>query len=212
VLGARWGVGADPTRTTIGFATRGVFGPAPVRGTFRLGHGSVRITDSGVEGDAVVRATSIDTGNGARDDHVRSRDYLAVDGHPDLGFHGTFTGEATPGARIEGELTVCGTTRPTALVCESVTVDHTGLTARATTTIDRYEFGVTHGKGITGRHLALTLLLRPGARDRPRPSSADPAPGQSRSPGIGRSRPSPRGRATCGPVRRAGSPARSPSR
>jgi polyisoprenoid-binding protein YceI len=150
----------DPTRTTIGFATRAVFALVPVRGTFRLGRGTVRITDSGAEVDAVVRAASIDTGNGKRDDHVRSRDHLAVDDHPDLRFRGTLTGAVTTGARIEGELTVCGATRPTALLCESVTSDDAGLTVRATATVDRYEFGVTHGKGMTGRYLALTLDVR----------------------------------------------------
>jgi polyisoprenoid-binding protein YceI len=46
------------------------------------------------------------------------------------------------------------------LLCESVTSDDAGLTVRATATVDRYEFGVTHGKGMTGRYLALTLDVR----------------------------------------------------
>lgn len=150
----------DPATTTVAFATRAVFGLTGVHGTFELGHGAVRITATGAEVDAVVRAAGIDTGNRRRDDHVRSRDYLDADEHPDLRFHGTLSGPIASGATVDGELTVRGVTRPAGLTCESVAVDDTGLRARARTTVDRYAFGVTHGKGMTGRYLTLTLDVR----------------------------------------------------
>lgn len=46
-------------------------------------------------------------------------------------------------------------TRPVSLALDSVRTDGERLTASAT--IDRYAFNLTHGRGMTGRHLHLTI-------------------------------------------------------
>src|ERR1700759_5880679 len=69
----------DEERCLITFRTRHLFGLGPVRGTFRLRSGEIRVAeqlqDSAVR--ATVDAESFHTGNPARDGTVRSAPVLA---------------------------------------------------------------------------------------------------------------------------------------
>ncbi|WP_353938325.1 YceI family protein [Streptomyces ficellus] len=55
-----------------------------------------------------------------------------------------------------GELTVCGVTHPIAVTLGTVAHEGKRMTASGTTTIDRYAFGITKAKDMTGRHLKIT--------------------------------------------------------
>ncbi|MFI2242556.1 hypothetical protein [Streptomyces chrestomyceticus] len=48
-------------------------------------------------------------------------------------------------------------TQPIAVTLGTVAHEGKRMTASGTTTIDRYAFGITKAKGMTGRHLKITL-------------------------------------------------------
>lgn len=149
----------DPGATTIRFTTRAVFGLLPVRGSFTVDHGRISITedigDCAVE--AVIRAASFESGNAQRDEHVRSPDYLDAAVHPEIVFRSRNAERSAEGVSMQGRLTVRGMTRPTVLALGPVVTDDRCLRVQATTSIDRYAFGLTRAKGMTGRHLGITL-------------------------------------------------------
>ncbi|MEV4183373.1 YceI family protein [Streptosporangium canum] len=149
----------DPGATTVRFTTRAVFGLLPVQGFFTVDHGRILITedigDSAV--DVVIRAASFESGNPQRDEHVRSSDYLDAPVHPEIVFRSRDVKRSAEGASVQGSLTVRGVTRPTVLTLGPVVTDDQCLRAQAATSIDRYAFGLTKAKGMTGRHLGITL-------------------------------------------------------
>ncbi|GAA3750734.1 YceI family protein [Plantactinospora mayteni] len=151
----------DPARSVIRFDTRAVFGLLPVRGTFRIGSGTIavapRVEESTAE--AEVLAASFDSGLPERDAHVRSADYLDAAGHPYLRFRGERFVPSGDGGALHGQLTVRAVTRPVTLAVERVAAGTAELTARAGTTIDRYAFGLTTARGMTGRRIRLTLEI-----------------------------------------------------
>jgi polyisoprenoid-binding protein YceI len=150
----------EPGESTVSFATRHMFGLAPVRGTFALRQGVVHVADpvrtSAVR--ATIAADSFDTGLAARDNTVRSGQYLDVAKHPDI----TFTADGVThdgGWVLRGTLTVRGRTEPLDVRVDEVRVLDGTLRLRATAEVDRYAWGITVMKGMTGRRLRFTLSL-----------------------------------------------------
>jgi polyisoprenoid-binding protein YceI len=133
-----------PVRSSVRFKNKTLWGLASVNGEFTDVSGDGQITAKGaVFGRVDVRAASVRTGIGKRDEHLRSGDFFDVEKHPEISIvvtDVTATGERT--ADLRAELTVRGTTHPLPL---SATVDPEGDTVRITaqTTVDRTSFGVT---------------------------------------------------------------------
>jgi polyisoprenoid-binding protein YceI len=150
----------EPAESTISFATRHLFGLAPVRGTFALREGVVHVATP-VEtstAHATIAADSVDTGLAARDNTVRSGQYLDVARHPDITF--TAHGVARDGGWVlRGALTVRGRTEPLDVRIDEVRVVDDRLLLRASAEVDRYAWGVTAMRGMTGRRLRFTLSL-----------------------------------------------------
>jgi len=148
----------DPASSAISFTTRHMFGLAPVRGRFAVREGYLDVADPVLESAARARidAASFDTGNPARDRTVKSRTYLDAANHPDIVFVSTKLDRAAGDWLLHGMLTVRGRTEPLDLRIESVRAGSV-LRLRATTEIDRYRWGVTAMKGMTGRRLRLVL-------------------------------------------------------
>jgi len=153
----------QPERTVVRFRTRAIFGLLPVRGTYRVTGGHIRLHDP-VESSTVtvtVDAASFDSGNAERDRHVRSADFLAVEEHPEITFRAGRVRPAGDGepAVLDGELTVRGVRRPVSLTVLTVRSGENGrdLVATARTVVDRYEFGITRSKGMAGRRQVLEL-------------------------------------------------------
>jgi polyisoprenoid-binding protein YceI len=148
----------DAAESTISFATRHLFGLAPVRGTFALREGIVHVAEP-VETSmvrAVIAADSIDTGLAARDNTVRSKHYLDVGQHPDITFVANGIGHDQV---LRGKLTVRHRTEPLDVRIDEVRVLDNRLQLRASALVDRHAWGVTAGKGMTGRRLRFTLSL-----------------------------------------------------
>ena len=148
----------DTSSSTVRFRTRHLFGLGPVRGSFAIRSGTVDIAEpvAGSRIRAEVDAASFRTGNPARDTAVRSARFLDAGTHPVM----TFASERTDGSTLTGTLTVRGVARPVTLSIESSAATPGAFTARASTRIDRTEFGVTALRGLAGRYLDLTLEVR----------------------------------------------------
>lgn len=153
----------DTERSAISFATRHLFGLAPVRGTFRLRDGHIRVAadPAASAARAVVAADSFHTGSAARDTAVRSATYLDTGRHPDIVFASTGLEQTADGWVLHGTLTVRGRTNPLPVRILSLApaghgVGH-GVRLRARARVDRYAFGVSAGRGLAGRWLTLTL-------------------------------------------------------
>jgi polyisoprenoid-binding protein YceI len=148
----------DAAESTISFVTRHLFGLAPVRGTFALREGIVYVGEP-VETSmvrAVIAADSIDTGLAARDNTVRSKQYLDVERHPDITFVANGVGRDQV---LQGTLTVRFRTEPLDVRIDEVRVLDNRLQLRASAVVDRYAWGVTAMKGMAGRRLRFTLSL-----------------------------------------------------
>jgi polyisoprenoid-binding protein YceI len=149
----------DPQRSTVAFTTRHMFGLAPVRGTFTLLDGEIRIGDP--VGESTARATidaaSFTTDNPKRDSDVKSPKLLDVAQYPTISFVGDLTREDADGYRHSGALTAHGVTQPVEVTIDAVTETIPEINLKASVRIDRYAFGVTKVKGMAGRHLDLHL-------------------------------------------------------
>jgi len=145
----------DTGRSAVTFRTRHLFGLAPVRGRFAIRAGTVDIAEplaaSAVH--AEIDAASFRTRNPQRDASVRSARLLDVARHPVI----TFTSERADRQELAGALTVRGVTRPVTLSVEPPAVSARSFTVRATTRIDRTEFGLTAYRGLAGRYLDLSV-------------------------------------------------------
>ena len=112
-----WNV--DPSHSTIGFAVKHM-GIATVRGAFTEFEGSLVVGDDGVAtASGTVKATSVDTKEPARDEHLRSADFFDAETHADIAFTSTAiepTGDDT--FEITGDLTLHGITKPVTLKAE----------------------------------------------------------------------------------------------
>jgi polyisoprenoid-binding protein YceI len=127
------------------------------------------LTDAKI--DATIQTPSIDTDNPNRDRHLSSDDFLNVEKYPEMHFKSTSvekTGVNT--YRITGDLTIRDITKSVVLDTRfngSITDQggHTRAGFKATTAIDRFEFGtkwnkmVEAGGLVAGRTVNITLLM-----------------------------------------------------
>jgi YceI-like domain len=91
------------------------------------------------------RAASVDTGNAARDKHLRSADFFDVAEHPQVRFTSThIAGLGNGRAHVRGQLEAAGTSVPVAFDA-SVRVIDGELELEATTTVDQRRFGMSQG-------------------------------------------------------------------
>ena len=148
----------DTKRSTVTFRTRHLFGLAPVRGRFAIAAGTVDVTEPPTDSRvrAEIETGSFRTRNPLRNAAVKSPRFLDADRHPLM----IFENERCQGNVITGTLTVQGVKRPVTLSVETLAVAPGSFTARATTRIDRTEFGVTASRGLAGRYLDLVLDVR----------------------------------------------------
>jgi len=134
----------DPGRSTIGFKAKSMWGLASVKGSFKDFDGDGQITNTQtVFGRIDIKAASVDTKIGKRDEHLRSADYFEADKYPDISV--VVTGaEAIDGDNVDlrAQLTVKSTTTPLLLQAKVVVLDDSSVRVSAQATIDRRDFGV----------------------------------------------------------------------
>lgn len=146
-------------------------GISSVRGRFTDFSGSIEIAPSPDEGTksrvkAVIRAASIDTGNGMRDQHLRSPDFLDVERHPELTYVSTGLTPAGPDRwTVHGELGMHGVVRPVDLDLAHLGTgpDPWGGTRaafRATTELRREDFAMNYNQVVRAGIAAIGTTLR----------------------------------------------------
>lgn len=142
----------DQAHTHVGFSVRHM-AVSKVRGRFTTFEGTIVVgedpTASSV--NVTIDATSIDTRDENRDNHLRTNDFFDVENHPTWTFVSTGVRPAGRAEwKMDGDLTIRGTTRPVTLdvTLEGVVQDpygnhRAGFSAK--TEIDRDDFGVSFG-------------------------------------------------------------------
>lgn len=145
----------DPAHTTIGFKVKHLM-ITNVKGVFDRFKGTVVIDEADVTKSKVnvsIEIASVNTNIGKRDEHLRSSDFFDAAKYPVMTFESTRVEKVgADRAKVTGNLTIKGVTRPVVLNVEGLTSEvksPQGVVKRgasATTTINRQDFGVSWNK------------------------------------------------------------------
>lgn len=157
----------DPVHSSIDVAARHL-GFASIRGRFTDFGGQIEIAEPFEQSlvHARIQATSIDTGNKMRDDHLRSADFLGVDRHPVIEYQGThLTGLAAGRWTLHGELTLNGVRKPvplelTYLGCGPDAWGGNRAGFHAVTDLQREDFAITYNQVLQAGIQAIGATLR----------------------------------------------------
>jgi|1186.fasta_scaffold186992_1 polyisoprenoid-binding protein YceI len=133
----------DPARSSVGFRTRHLWGLATVEGHFDDFRGRFDL-DADPAVDLTVDAASVQTGNGKRDQHLRSGDFFDADHHPTLRFRSEEVVVRADTIKLHGRLSARDRSIPLVLDMLVVHVDGE-LAVEATTTAPHRELGMTWG-------------------------------------------------------------------
>jgi polyisoprenoid-binding protein YceI len=148
----------DPTHSSLSFAGRKMM-ISTVRGRFSEFDARVVGSDTDPESASIevtVRAASVDSGFEARDQHLRSADFLAVDQFPTIDFRSTAVRRLEDERlAITGDLTIKGVTRPVTLetTVNGLAVGMSGARRAAFTAelqLDRHDWGITWNMPLGG--------------------------------------------------------------
>jgi polyisoprenoid-binding protein YceI len=131
----------DPVHSTIGFEL------SYLAGTFR---GSFKDVDAKLTADSLsgsARVASVDVKDENLTAHLQSPDFFDAEQHPELRFASRSIERSGDELKVEGEITIRGTTKPVELtgtiggpITDGYGNDRVGLTLA--TTVDRTAFGV----------------------------------------------------------------------
>lgn len=151
----------DATHSELSFRVRHLV--SRVRGSFQVWKGTiVADADNWAGGtiDVTIDASSITTNNERRDTHLRSPDFFDVAAHPTLRFVSTRIERSGETARIHGNLTMRGVTKPVVLEGELMGIAPAAGGKRrvgfeASTTINRMDYGVAWNRGAEGGGVVL---------------------------------------------------------
>ncbi|WP_399886504.1 YceI family protein [Streptomyces sp. BBFR51] len=158
----------DPAHSSVAAVAQHL-GISSVRGRFTDFTSTLEIAPDDVTKSrvqAVIRAASIDTGNGIRDTHLRSPDFLDVERYPEITYRSTGVSEAGPDRwTVRGELGLHGIVRPVDLDLAylGTGADPWGGTRaafRATTELHREDFAMNYNQVVQAGIAAIGTTLR----------------------------------------------------
>ena len=167
----------DPIHSDVSITARHLV-VSKVRGHFGDFAGSITTAENPLDSkvDAVIQATSINTKQPQRDDHIRSADFLDVENHPTITFTSTALRVDGDDYELDGDLTLRGVTKPVSLKLEVIGFGPDGnggqrVGFEAKTTISRKDFDIRFNATIEGTggavvsdklevHLAIEGVLR----------------------------------------------------
>ena len=152
----------DKSHSELTFQIRHFMGR--VRGTFRDWSGTIEVADPAewetASVDVAIHAASIFTDNDRRDADLRSGNFFAADSFPLITFKSTSVVRQGDRARIHGNLTMRGVTRPVILEGRFLglasfpnNVERVGF--EATTTINRLDYGLKWNRLVEGAGMTL---------------------------------------------------------
>jgi polyisoprenoid-binding protein YceI len=161
-----------------------------VRGNFSKVSGAINIDEKDITKstvEATIDATTINTNEPKRDEHLRSPDFFDTAKYPTISFKSTKVEQAGSNLKVTGDLTMHGVTKPVVLDVEGFTAeakDPWGNVKRggtATTKLNRKDFGLTWNKALetggmlVGEDIAVTIELELNKKQAPAPAAAAPA-------------------------------------
>lgn len=147
-----WNLDRERSRAT--FKNRTLWGIAGVKGTFDDLSGDGQVTASGgVFGRIDIRAASLKTGIGKRDEHLKSADFFDVERFPQISVVVTAAKLTTDHTvDLRATLSVKGTTRPLEVPATITVLDDGAVRVTAKITIKRADFDVTGNQlGMVGQ-------------------------------------------------------------
>jgi polyisoprenoid-binding protein YceI len=135
-----------PDRSAINFKIKNMWGLLTVKGSFTEFNGDGQLTGAGaVFGRIDIRAASVNTGIGRRDEHLRSADFFDVQRFPEisavvtaveLAEHNAKTGAAD----LRANFTIKGVTEPLPLPVTINCLDDGAIRISGETKVDRAQF------------------------------------------------------------------------
>jgi polyisoprenoid-binding protein YceI len=136
-----------------------MFGTGAVTGEFQLRDGYLDVTESLSDSavHVVASADSFETGNPTRDRAVRSSTYLNTERYPDLDFRADAVHSDGDGWTVDGTLTAHGVAAPLRITVDAVDAAAGEVSLHASAQVDRYAHGITAGRGLAGRRLAIDI-------------------------------------------------------
>ena len=159
----------DPAHSEVGFGIRHA-GLSTVRGHFSNVKGTILLDDANISRSSVnvtIDVTTVDTGNSARDNHLKTDAFFDVAHFPTATFVSTSVSRNGSRLAVAGNLTLRGVTKPVTLDVETGGAmdnpqdhkKHIGYSA--TTTIKRLDFGIgtNFGAAMLGEDVPLTIDL-----------------------------------------------------
>ncbi len=162
----------DPAHSHASFSVRHLL-ISNVRGEFSKLSGTVTLDEKDVtksKVEATVDATTIDTREQKRDDHLKSPDFFDVAKYPTMTFKSTkVERDGKDGLKVTGDLTIRGVTKPVVLKVSGPTPevkDPWGNARRgvsASTKLDRFDYGVAWnallegGGAVVGKEVSIEI-------------------------------------------------------
>ena len=137
-----------PERSTITFKIRNMWGLLRVKGRFTEFSGDGQLTNNGaVYGRLDIRAASLRTGIGRRDQHLRSADFFDVERYPEISVVITAL-EPTTGnaADLRVSFTIKGINEPVTLPVEIAELNDGSVRISGETKVERSQFGLGWNK------------------------------------------------------------------
>jgi polyisoprenoid-binding protein YceI len=164
----------DGAHTTIGFGVRHLV-VSTVHGKFNAFTGSIELDNDGapVKASAVIEATSIDTDNQKRDDHLRGADFFDVAKFPQVTFESTKIAKAGDAFNVTGNLTMHGVTKEITIpmTLSGPVTDPWGnvkIGLEGSAKVDRKDYGLVWNKTldgggvVVGDDVTLTISIEAG--------------------------------------------------
>ena len=161
----------DPTHSDVSFSVRHMM-VSKVKGRFGAFSGTIVTAENPLESTvtAEIDASSIDTNQEQRDNHIRSADFFEVEKYPSITFTSSSVEPNGDDYLVRGNLSIKGNTRtvPLKLELNGFGPDAFGGTRAgftATTEISRKEFGVDidmpmdGGGVVVGDKITITLEI-----------------------------------------------------
>ncbi|MFJ1605138.1 YceI family protein [Streptomyces sp. NPDC088253] len=158
----------DPAHSSVGAVAQHL-GISSVHGRFTEFWATIEIASDDVSKsrvEAVISAASIDTGNGMRDGHLKSPDFLDVETYPQITYRSTgLTPAGSDRWTVHGELTMRGIARPVDLNLAylGTGADPWGGTRaafRATADLHREDFAMNYNQVIQAGISAIGTTLK----------------------------------------------------
>jgi polyisoprenoid-binding protein YceI len=134
----------DGAASTVGLASKSMWGMVKVKGVFSQVTGAAVISDAGVAtGTITVAAASVGTGIKKRDEHLRSAHFFDAEKYPDISFIASSVTLSGASAVVSGTLTVRDQTKPVTIAGTVAAHGADEISLDAELPVNRADYGMS---------------------------------------------------------------------